>query len=486
MTIEVYTLISRSVGLAHCLAPANSDIISGNGRFTCLGWLAARGQDGLVAALASWLCCHSGRGSAGTACGACCDRREKLACPGDMCGCGRHGLCGQPSPRDRWTRARRGQDEQLNALAEGCLANTDGTLKTVREFTDPLRLGVHEAATLIGPDAESTADGIPAYVIREVDGELQKRLAGAGFVLVTGPSAAGKSRTCYEAVQAVMPGHRLIAPESKKYLAAAIARFAQERRCVLWLDDLERFTGPDGLTRAAIGRMLDSRGHHRAIVATMRDGELERHAPGDTGTDTLGRELQRSVRDVIEQAWKIEIRSAFSAAELARARDSGDPRIARALAQASKYGVTQYLAAAPRLLHTWKSGWVRSPRGAALIAAAVDCRRAGLTGPLPQRLLEDLHGLYLDRQAGNRARGGTREAAWEWATTPPDGAAVPLLRRVGRLGYTVFDYLVDSAQRHVSADDLIPRQVLAAALRYADPAEAQSVGWTAEDRKSVV
>jgi hypothetical protein len=39
--------------------------------------------------------------------------------------------------------------------------------------------------------------------------------------------------------------------------------------------DLERFTGSDGLTTAASGRVLDgSTGHHRLIVATIRDGEL--------------------------------------------------------------------------------------------------------------------------------------------------------------------------------------------------------------------
>jgi tetratricopeptide (TPR) repeat protein len=365
-------------------------------------------------------------------------------------------------------------------LAEGCLTNADGTPKTVRAFTDPVRLGVHEAATLARQGDDSAAGQAPVYVPREVDDELRQRLSAAGFVLVTGPSTAGKSRTAYEALQAAVPGHRIIAPDSKKYLPAAIARFEQERRCVLWLDDLERFTGPDGLTRAAIGRVLDGRGHHRLIMATMRDGELERHAPDDAGADKLARELQRSVRDVIEQAWKTEVRSAFTAAELARAHDSHDPRIAQALAHVGEYEVTQYLAAAPRLLRAWKSGWAYYPRGAALVAAAVDCRRAGLTGPLPRRLLEELHGLYLDRHPRSRTRLETLEAAWDWATAPPDGASVPLLRSVGQSGYTVFDYLVDSAQRHLTAADLIPRQVLANALRYADPAEAQSIGWTAK------
>ena len=380
--------------------------------------------------------------------------------------------------RARWSHARLRRDDQLAALAEGWLANADGTLKLVCHVTNPVRLGVHEATELGGPHGEGAADRVPAYVPREVDDELRQRLLAAGFVLAIGPSAAGKSRTAYEGLQAAVPGHRLIAPDSKKYLAAALARFEQEPKCVLWLDDLERFTGPDGLTRAAIGRVLDGRRHHRLIVATMRDGELERHAPSDPGIGKVDKELQRSVRDVIEQAWKVEVHGAFSAEEFSRARGSADPRIIRALAHAGEYGVTQCLAAAPRLLRAWRSGRETFPRGAALVAAAVDCRRAGLICPLPRRLMEDLHQLYLGRYSDS-SQLETLEGAWNWATTPPDGAAVALLRRDGQSEYTVFDYLVDSAQCHRTAADLIPPQVLIHALRYADPAEAQSIGWTA-------
>jgi tetratricopeptide (TPR) repeat protein len=381
----------------------------------------------------------------------------------------------------RWSQARLQRDDQLSAIAEGCSGNADGTLRAVRDFPDPVRLGVHQAA---GQNGEADAVGpVPAYVPRDViDDKLRRRLSTAGFVLVTGPSAAGKSRTAYEAIQAAVPGHRLIAPDGRKYLVAALDRFGQERRCVLWLDDLERFTGPDGLTRAAIGRVLDGRGHHRLIVATIRDGELERHTPGDGGLDAAGQELRRGVRNVLELAWKIPVGSAFSANEFSRARASGDPQIARALEQRGDYGVTQYLAAAPRLLGMLRSGREHHPRGAALVAAAVDCRRAGLTGPVSRRLIEQLHELYLGRPESGSMAAETLRNAWAWATTPPEGISVPLLRRTRQGDYVVFDYLIDAAQRHVTADDLLPRQVLSRALRYAGPAEAQSIGWTAQSQ----
>lgn len=383
--------------------------------------------------------------------------------------------------RERWIRTRLRRDDQSAAIAEGCLGNVDGTLRAVRDFPAPVRLGVHEAEPRPSPGNGPTAeDPGPEYIARDaVDDQLRELLLRPGFVLVTGASASGKTRSAYEAVRAVVPGHRLLAPADRGYLAAALARFEREQRCILWLNDLERFIGANGLTRTAITRVLGSGGHHRLIVATMRNGELERHSPADSGPTGTARQMQRGIREVLEQASKVELRGTFSAAERERARTSADPRIVRALAHADDDGVTQYLAAAPQLLRLWRSGWAHSPRGAALVAAAVDCRRAGLTGALPGALLEKLHEIYLERHQGEYLRPEPLDAAWEWATIPPDGT-VALLRETGTARYSVFDYLIDSAQHHVTADDLIPSSVLTAALGYASPAEAQAIGWTAQ------
>lgn len=378
----------------------------------------------------------------------------------------------------RWNSVGQRRADQAKSLSNGSLANFTGSLRRVRDFSDPVVLGVHEAAAR--PEtAGVNSSRVPEYVSREVDRELRQGMTNAGFILVTGPSTAGKSRTAYEAMRLALRDHRIIAPGGKKDVAAALDRFGREHKCVLWLDDLERFIGPDGITRTIIIQVLHGTGHHRVVVATIRDGELERHAPGSGSPASIDTELQRGMREVIEQAWKIRVSGDFSQRELEGARASGDPRIAWALEHAGEYGVTQSLTAAPRLLRTWKSGQERFPRGAALVTAAVDCRRAGLTGPLPKRLLEELHALYLVGSPAGRTQPESLKTAWNWATIPPEGAVVPLLRLVGQSGYTVFDYLVDSAQRHLTASDLVPRPVLASALRYADPAEAQSIAWTA-------
>ncbi len=96
---------------------------------------------------------------------------------------------------------------------------------------------------------------VPTYVPRDVDDELHRRLAVSGFVLVVGDSTAGKSRAASEAI-AVLPDHVLVVPQNRESMSVAIDKAAGTRRCVLWLDDLENYLCPGGLTRAGVARVL--------------------------------------------------------------------------------------------------------------------------------------------------------------------------------------------------------------------------------------
>lgn len=96
---------------------------------------------------------------------------------------------------------------------------------------------------------------VPTYVPRDVDDELHRRLAVSGFVLVVGDSTAGKSRAASEAI-AVLPDHVLVAPRTVSQCPLRQDKAAGTRRCVLWLDDLENYLCPGGLTRAGVARVL--------------------------------------------------------------------------------------------------------------------------------------------------------------------------------------------------------------------------------------
>ena len=165
------------------------------------------------------------------------------------------------------------RDEQELRIQEGCLVLPDGRLPVVGDLADPVILGVHRAAA--ARDGQTVADA-PAYIPRDVDGELRERLAAGGFVLLVGDSTAGKSRTAFEAVSGTLAGHVLICPSGRDAIAAAVGRAALERRCVLWLDDLERYLGAGGLTASQVGRLLTGQGHHQVISRTPQPGPARR------------------------------------------------------------------------------------------------------------------------------------------------------------------------------------------------------------------
>jgi hypothetical protein len=331
--------------------------------------------------------------------------------------------------QERYKRIAQRSDEQAHIIEMGCLVLPGGQLPKVGQVTDPILLGVHPS-TPVRADADTGAgeplpERVPAYVARDVDAELRQRLATGGFALLVGDSTAGKSRAAYEAI-AALQDHVLIVPQNRAALAAAIVKAANVRRCVLWLDDLENYLGQGGLTRTNIGRLLAGRRSHRVIVATLRAAE-EARITNETAANERGWQSYRHAREVLEQAHRIQLPRMFSSSEQERAQaNAWDPRIAHALAHANEYGVAEYLAAGPELMRDWENAWSPNtdlhapshPRGAALIAAAIDIRRGGYTSPLPRSLLQGVHDHYLRQRGGPRLRPEPLADAWAWATRP--------------------------------------------------------------------
>ena len=367
---------------------------------------------------------------------------------------------------------------------QGCLVLADGRLPAVRDITDPVMLGVHRPAgrAVMTPDGRAVP-GAPAYVPREVDAGLRELLAKGGFVLLAGDSTAGESRAAFEAVTATLPGHVLICPSGREAIGEAVDRAAQARRCVLWLDDLERYLGAGGLTAAQLGRLLTGEGHHRVIVATIRSAERARltaEAPGDDA----GRQASHDIRQVLEQACPILVNRMFTGEEMERAKARDwDSRIAEAIAHAGSYGIAEYLAAGPELLRDWQDARASSEgpphaRGAALVAAAIDIRRAGYTSPIPRALLDQVHEHYLADPEHAHAPREPAADAWAWATRRRR-ATTALLRPAGPNVVEVFDYLVDTVQRNAGPLGRVPGPVVRAAIHSAGPADADSLAATA-------
>ncbi|NMI54260.1 tetratricopeptide repeat protein [Streptomyces sp. RLA2-12] len=351
----------------------------------------------------------------------------------------------------------------------------------VRDLDKPVQLGVHPTAHGRQDEPE-----LPPYVQRDTDVELQRALRAAsgvgGFVLLVGESTAGKSRSAYEAARRELPGHRLMLL-SPGDLAVGLTKLRPGSQVVVWLDDLERYVGPNRLTSP---RLQVLRNMHAVVLATMRAEEFAKFSSrlrysGDPDQYELG--LAGS--EVIAQAdHVVRIERHWSAPERQRASLIQDTRIRDALSRADEYGVCEYLAAGPDLFDEWLNGWApgKNPRGAALVAAAVDCRRAGMYGPLPVSLLEELHGHYLRARGGARLHPEPFAAALRWAAQQVRATSSLLLPTEDENAYVPFDYLVDVLQRDPDAPSL-PEVVWQSVLSRVDDEGRFDVGVAAHDQK---
>jgi len=363
----------------------------------------------------------------------------------------------------RSAKALADRDRYRRGLPGLLLLGGRGRLPRVRELDDAITLGVHPAA----------GSRVPEFVARDITAHLGDLIRRERFVLIVGESTAGKSRAAYEAMRAHCPEHKLIQPAGKEALASAAQAARENSRVVLWLDDLERFLGADGLTGAAVGNVLAGAGGHRLIIATMRAEEYAKYSGRLGGVDGPSRDAVRRGWEVLRLATRVTLPRTWSPEELTRAKQHcGDSGIQEALKHSDRFGVAEYLAAGPQLLADLQDAWAPGthPRAAALVTAAADARRVGIHRPLPRAVLHDLHRHYLDRRGGRLLRPEPTEAAMAWATTPLHATSSLLLPHDGDT-YLAFDYLIDAV-----AKDPIAPEVLVALLNGATAEEAMEIG----------
>jgi tetratricopeptide (TPR) repeat protein len=353
----------------------------------------------------------------------------------------------------------------------------------VSDLDDPFELGVHLAPPLSMPDGR--VDRLPPYVRRDRSVELEEALGASRFVLIIGESTAGKSRAAFEAMRTCLADHKFIRPAGKQDLPEALALAKRQRRCVVWLDELDRYLGVDGLTAEMLTPLFAEDGRHRVVLATMRSHERARYSPRN-GPGLSGSDLQahRLAGDVLKLAREIRIERLWSAEERARAlAEADDWRIHRALDHADRYGVSQFLAAGPQLFQDWqdaRGSWPEGrPRGAALVNAAVDVRRAGLQEPVPISFLQELHELYLPPAV----RVESWEEALEWATQPLHSTS-SLLVPAEQDRYLAFDYLADAYDETLGRP-AVPDGVWQAVTAFVRPADTIEIAWAAYFRSDM-
>lgn len=371
--------------------------------------------------------------------------------------------------------------ERRQQARDELLTGPHGRLPKVSEITDPILLGVHRAARVPG----STVDSLPVFVRRDRSSDVEHALRDGTFVLVTGESTSGKSRAAFEAMRARLPNYAIVRPASRAAVRSVLLATQRERRCVVWLDDLERYLGAGGMTAHLLYKML--RGRHVVVLATMRVQERARYATRFDGpidaTDRSANEGMLSGREILDLATEIRLHRRWSRAELDRAGlFIHDPRISDALDRADEFGIAEYVAAGPQLLEEWHDAWAPGshPRGAALIAAAIDARRAGCLSPVPLDLLHELHEHYLRERGGARLRPEPWDEAVAWAVEPLH-ATTSLLIGDDNDMYSAFDYLLDVVDS-TGESPPVPDATWQVLIDRSSPARLADIGWAAYRR----
>jgi tetratricopeptide (TPR) repeat protein/transcriptional regulator with XRE-family HTH domain len=359
-------------------------------------------------------------------------------------------------------------------LRNGFLLTPAGHVPRVGEV-DANFLGVHPAIQV----AQQPAGTLPPYVRRDLDSELDELLHCGGLILICGRSAAGKTRTAFEAIQRGLAEHELLVPRNAGALRALAGSGTTLRMTVIWLNDLDRFLASGEVDQQLVTRLCPAGHSDVVIIATLRSQAM---LDLTTAAGPAERSLAHAVGEVLALAVTRTLDRELSDAERERADAlRHDARIAEALYHARETGFAEFLCAGPAILDRWRHGRDADEGaalvGAALTSAAVHCRRAGCEAPLPRTVLAELYADYLDSRDAHRPGGPSVDDGLVWATEPVRGASSCLVPHPGDR-YRAFDYLADSPEQ-VADIGPVPDSVWTVLLNRLEPQELNLVSLAA-------
>ncbi|MEU5599739.1 sel1 repeat family protein [Streptomyces sp. NPDC020298] len=318
---------------------------------------------------------------------------------------------------DRWGRAWRAEQERRTRLnqegverqqARRALQDEEWRARQaaladhprpVRSWTAK-RLGVHPAI----PGQPATPAGadfvLPTYVPRPHDDRLHARLAAAVaeraslLVVVRGESCTGKTRTATEALKAVPDDFQLLFPTDADSIVAMLAADVLGPRTVLWLNEAQHYL--DGSAGEAVAtallRRLDTDGPFIALATLWPEHDKTLTISPTSSKD----DPHRQARALLAQAHYVHLPTSFAEhLDAVRHAAAHDGSLAAAL-EAGGSDVTQVLAAGPDLVARYEHpDGPHSVYGKALVSAAMDAHRLGITRPLPLAFLHDAAPGYL-------------------------------------------------------------------------------------------
>ncbi len=303
------------------------------------------------------------------------------------------------------------------------------------------------------------------YIHRDQEDTIRTHLHARRPVLLIGSSMVGKTKMAARVIAEEFGSWPVAIPDSKTVLADLDARDAALRDSVIWLDDVDRLIGAGGVTDGALRRLAAA---GNIIVGTIRASAYDRFRPSD--------QLRLPEWDVLSVFEHVFISRDLTRREqerLARAVDDPDIRD-----RIHAVGLGEYVGAAGQVAEALKLGAAGTdPLGYALILAAADWRRCGMTRPIPASMLVPLAEPHLDHRG--QARLADQDAfnmglAWAMHDINPN---VALLQPAGTDSYVVYDYALDLISAQATP---IPDSSWAVIMTSADPSELIGLGYTAE------
>ncbi len=320
-------------------------------------------------------------------------------------------------------RTKRQQREAAQRAADATASGRQGELRAMARY-----VGAADAAELdfLGVAASQAQDR--SYLPRpDFDELIRTSLAAERFVVVTGESAAGKSRSALEAARQLWPQHTLVAPIRAGLPRDGLRRIVElvdsdRSPVILWLDDLDQYLAAGALTVDLLSSWA-ARSPGVTVLATMQAVEW-----GNWRFPTGQRkEVKTSVQAITTGELEVEEVGAQAAAvlgqatrvELARTLQTAEER-----EEASRrygphdwaaFGLGEVLAAGPDLLAKLHDGRDSHPWGYAIAEAAMDWRQTGVGRPITSAELKSLAVLYLPEWASRFEDFGDGLA---WVTAP--------------------------------------------------------------------
>ncbi|MFI7598280.1 tetratricopeptide repeat protein, partial [Actinoplanes sp. NPDC049681] len=389
--------------------------------------------------------------------------------------------------------SRVGRPRTRSASAASAAGNAGGLGRPISEYT-ALDLEVHRAITIDGQDA---LPALPPYVPRAHDGKLARVVAAvaaghSSCAMLVGGSSTGKTRACWEAIQALPEPWRLWHPYDPTRPQAAEAALDQVGPyTVIWLNEAQHYlltTDPTLGERIAAGLRRVLRDPGRAPVLILGTMWNEYWTTLTTRPDPGAADPHAQARDLLESV-DIAVPREFTATDLATLQHlaTDDPRLRCAAEHADQGRITQQLAGVPELVRRYRTATATAK---ALIEAAMDARRLGHPIPIAHHFLEQAGAGYLSDHEWQQTGDDWLEQALAETAKPCHGVPGPLTRirprpgepsATGRPHYRLADYL-EQLGRTERAAIFPPAAFWDAAVTLTDPTALTALGGQARAR----